>query len=241
MRGLWVVFAREIGDAFDSAVAFVYLIGALVLSCGLFMNEFFLTARLDMAPFFRALAPIAGLLLSALTMRSWAEDLKTRTIEIWMTLPLCIWQVVLGKFLAALSLWAVFLVGTTPIVIMLSSLGSPDLGLIASSYAGAFLLGGLFISVGLFASALSQDQVVAFVISLTLCTLLYASGHAKLVAILDGQMDGLGRGLQAHASALFHYQNFTAGLVSLASTIWFVGLTAVFLGLNGHLVSRLRA
>lgn len=241
LRGTLVVFRRELAAVFDSSVAYVYLIGALLLSCALFMNEFFLTGRLDMAPFFDSLAPISALLVPALTMRLWAEDLKTRTFELWMTLPLQSWQVVLGKYLAALSVWVVFLLGTTPIVIMLTWLGEPDLGLIASGYLGALLLGGLFLSLGLFASALSSDQVVAFVTSVTLCAVLLASGHPKVVAVLDGQFSGAGRALAATISALPPYEEFTRGLVSLASLVWFGGLTATFLGLNAAMVARLRS
>lgn len=240
LRGVRVVFARELAAVFDSPVAYVYLIGGLLLSGSLFMNEFFLTGRLDMTPFFDALAPIAGLLLPALTMRLWAEDLKTRTFELWMTLPLAPWQIVLGKYAAALSLWIVFLVGSTPIVVMLAWLGEPDLGLIASGYLGAALLGGLFLAVGLFASSLSKDQVVAFVVTVVCCALLLASGHPKTVAMLDGQVPGLGRGLASSASALPHYEDFVRGLVSLASSLWFVGVSAVFLGLNASVVARNR-
>ncbi len=241
LGGVRVVFRRELGAAFDSPVAYVYLIGALLLSSALFMNEFFLTARLDMTPFFDSLAPIAGLLLPALTMRVWAEDLKTRTFELWMVLPLDPWQVVLGKFFAALCIWIVFLLGTLPIVSMLCWLGSPDLGLIASGYLGAFLLGSLFISGGLFASALSSDQVVAFVVSLSLCALWLASGHPKVVAMLDGQVNGSGRALASTISALPHYEAFVRGLISLSSALWFVGLSALFLGLNAAHVARSRS
>ncbi len=241
LRGIGVVYRRELAAVFDSSVAYVYLIGALLLCCALFMNEFFLTGRLDMAPFFDALAPISALLLPALTMRLWAEDLKTRTFELWMTLPLSAGQVVVGKYLAALSVWVVFLIGTLPIVLMLTWLGDPDLGLISSGYLGALLLGGLFLAIGLFASALSSDQVVAFVTSVTLCALLLATGHPKVVAILDGQASGLGRALAGTVSALPPYEELARGLVSLASLVWFGGLTATFLGLNAAMVARLRS
>jgi ABC-2 type transport system permease protein len=241
LRGTLVVYRRELAAVFDSSVAYVYLIGALLLSCALFMNEFFLTARLDMAPFFDALAPISALLLPALTMRLWAEDLKTRTFELWMTLPLAAWQVVVGKYLAALTVWVVFLLGTLPIVVMLTWLGEPDLGLIASGYVGALLLGGLFLAIGLFASALSSDQVVAFVTSVAICALLLATGHPKVIAVLDGQLSGLGRGLAGTVSALPPYEELTRGLVSLASLVWFGGLSATFLGLNAAMVARSRS
>ena len=106
---------------------------------------------------------------------------------------------------------------------------------------GAFLLGSLFISGGLFASALSSDQVVAFVVGLGLCALWLASGHPKVVAMLDGQVNGLGRALASTISALPHYEAFVRGLISLSSTLWFVGLSSLFLGLNAAHVARNRS
>lgn len=238
--GVLVVLGRELGAIFDSSVAYVYLVGAVLLSSSLYMNEFFLTARVDMTPFFEALFPIAIFLVPALTMRLWAEDRRTRTFELWMTLPLAPWQVVAGKFLAAVCVWCTYLLGTTPIVVMLAVLGEPDLGLIASGYLGALCLGSLLIAVGLFASALSSDQIVAFVVSVAVGALFFASGHPMVVAVLDSQLAGLGRGLAGTLSALPRYEELVRGLVSLETLVWFDGFALVFLGLNTALVQRLR-
>ena len=243
VRGVSVVFGRELGAFFDSAIAYVYLISALVLLSSLFMNEFFLTGRLDMTPFFDDLAPISVFLLPAVTMRLWAEDKKTRTFELWMTLPLRAGQVVVGKFAAALALYSLFLVGTLPIVIMLESLGDPDLGLVLSGYLGAFLLGALFLAMGLFLSGLTGDQIVAFVTSV-LCGFAFVfTGHPKVVAVLDGMAPGaeLGTHLAGSVAALPHYESFVRGLVQLPSLVWFVALAAAFLWLNSLVVSKVRS
>ena len=243
LRGVAIVAGRELAAFFDSAIAYVYLITALVLLSSMFMNEFFLTGRLDMTPFFDSLAPISVFLLPAVSMRLWAEDKKTRTFELWMTLPLRPGQVVLGKYLAALALYSLFLLGSTPIVLMLVNLGDPDLGLIASGYLGAFLLGGLFLAFGTFLSGLTGDQIVAFVSSVLLGFVFLFSGHAKVIAVLDGMSPNIDAGtwLADHVSALPHYESFLRGLIELSSLVWFAGLSAVFLWLNAVFVARDRA
>jgi ABC-2 type transport system permease protein len=243
LSGVRVVAGRELGAFFDSAIAYVYLISALVLLGSLFMNEFFLTGRLDMTPFFDSLAPLSIFLLPAITMRLWAEDKKTRTFELWMTLPLRPGQVVLGKFGAALGLYCMFLLGTLPIVAMLLSLGDPDLGLIASGYLGALLLGCLFLSFGTFLSGLTGDQIVAFVSSVLCGFLFISTGHPKVIAVIDGMSPewSVGTWLGDHVAALPHYENFLRGLVELPSMIWFLGLSSLFLWLNTLFVAKDRA
>ncbi|MFT7668483.1 MAG: ABC-2 type transport system permease protein [Planctomycetota bacterium] len=242
LQGVGVVFGRELGAFFDSAIAYVYLISALVLLTSLFMNEFFLTGRLDMTPFFDALAPLSIFLLPAVTMRLWAEDKKTRTFELWMTLPLRPGQVVCGKYLAALALYCMFLLGTAPIVIMLMVLGNPDLGLIFSGYLGAFGLGVLFLAFGSFLSSLTGDQIVAFVTSVLCGFLFIFTGHPKVIAVLDGISPDLGAGsfLADNLAALPHYDSFVRGLVELSSVVWFAGLAAAFLWLTTVVVSKVR-
>lgn len=242
LGGVAVVFGRELAAFFDSAIAYVYLISALVLLCSLFMNEFFLTGRLDMTPFFDTLAPLSIFLLPAITMRLWAEDKKTRTFELWMTLPLRPAQVVLGKYAASLALYCLFLLGSSPIVIMLMSLGDPDLGLILSGYLGAFWIGALFLAFGSFLSSLTGDQIVAFVTSVLVGFLFVFSGHAKVIAVLDGMAPELEIGslLSETLSALPHYESFVRGLVELSDLVWFAGFVGVFLWLNTLVVARIR-
>ncbi len=221
----------------------VFLVAGLVVLNGSFMNEFFLSGRLDMTPLFELLLVLSIALLPAMTMRLWAEDRKHRTFELWMTLPLRPMQIVAGKFLAAFALWAIFLAGTLPVVVMLLALGTPDLGLIVGGYLGALLLGALFLSFGLFLSALSGDQVVAFLGSVLLAFLFVSTGHPKVVAVLDGMAPDLGFGsfLQQTLSVRPRYEELVGGLVSLANLVWFLGLSAAFLWLNGVVVRRFRS
>lgn len=242
VRGLTLVASRELGAAFDSAVAYVVLAGGVLVLSTLFMNEFFLTGRLDMTPLFDDLALLSIVLLPAISMRSFAEDKRTRTFELWMTLPLAPLQVVLGKYLAALALYALFLAGTLPVPIMLFALGDPDPGRIAAGYLGALSLGLLFLAAGNFLSALSRDQIVAFAAALLCAFLLLGSGDPRFVAVADGMWPAaaLGSLLAENVSALPHYQRFLQGLLDPGSIAYFLGLAAAFLWLNAQAVLRVR-
>lgn len=242
LSGVGVVLGRELGAFFDSAIAYVATIAGLLLVTSLFMNEFFLTGKLDLTPLFDLLAPLSAVLLPAITMRVWAEERKQRTFELWATLPLRSGQVVLGKYLATLVLFAVFLCGTLPIVGMLLALGRPDLGLIAAGYLGALLFGALLLAIGCLISSLTADQIVAFLLAALAGFVLIASGHPTVTAVLDGAAPrlGLGRFLADHVSALPHFERFVRGLVAGSSLVYFVGLAAVALLLNALVVTRLR-
>lgn len=243
LAGVRIVAAREFGAAFDASIALIYLVTGLVVLNGSFMNEFFLSGRLDMRPLFELLLSLAVALLPAMSMRLWAEDRKARTFELWMTLPLRPMQVVLGKFVAALALWTIFLAGTLPVVAMLVALGEPDLGLVVAGYLAALLLGALFLSFGLFLSSLTGDQIVAFVTSVLAAFLFVASGHPKVVAVLDGMSPALGAGsfLEQTISVRPRYERVLDGLVELSTLVWFGALTSAFLWLNGVVVARFRS
>jgi len=243
VAGTLIVLRRELGATFGSAVAYVYTVAAILLVNSLFMNEFFLTGRLSMRPFFDALPWLSVLLLPAISMRLWSEERKQRTFELWMTLPLAPSQVVLGKFLAALGLYLVFLAGTLPIPILLEVLGDPDRGLIVSGYGGAVLLGALFLAVGGLLSALSRDQITAFIASVLAGFLFVATGHERVIAVLDGlaPRQGLGTRIADHVSALPRYEDLVRGLIELSDLLWFLGVTGVFLAATTWVVTRFRA
>jgi ABC-2 type transport system permease protein len=243
LAGVRVVATKELGAYFDSSIAAVYLVVGLVVLGTLFMNGFFLAGRLDMTPLFEDLGRLSVVLLPAMTMRLWAEDKKARTFELWMTLPLSPLQVVLGKYLAAAALYALFLAGTLPVVAMLLSLGTPDLGLIAAGYLGALLLGLLLLAAGMLLSALTTDQIVAFVAGVLVAFVLVGSGEPRFVAIADGLVPGLqlGTWLERTVSALPHYRRFLRGLVDPGSVVYFLGLAAALLWLNEWVVRRQRA
>ncbi len=242
IRAIKIIFSRELGAIFDSSVAYIYFIAFTLLTVGIFMNEFFVVSVIDMTPYFKLLPMLLIVFMPALTMRIWAEEKRVETFELLMTMPLTPAQIVIGKFKAVFVFYLLTLCGSLPIVIMLKSLGSPDLGLILSGYIGAALLGALFISFGLFTSGVTANQIVAFVLAVFIGFLFVFSGDDRVVSILDGLTPHLQAGtfLYESFSAIPHYQAMTGGLLCASDVFFFVSMTAVFLWLNAISVNRSR-
>lgn len=232
--GIRVVAAREMGAYFDAPIAYIYASVFLILSCATFMNAFFLNGLVDMTPFFEVLPFLLIPFIPAITMRVWAEERAQNTYELLITLPLEPFQLVLGKYCAALLFYLIVLAGSLPIVAMLIFLGEPDPGLIAGGYIGSILLGALFLAFGLFISALTSDQIVAFVLATLLGFILVFSGHPKVVEVLDGMLPNLGFGtlLFDSISIVPHFNAFMAGIVTLNHTAYFILTSLFFVWMN---------
>jgi len=231
LRGTRLVAGRELGAMFDSGIAYVYAVAFALLANSIFMNEFFLTGTVDMTGFFELLPLLLAFFLPAISMRIWAEERKQRTIETLLTLPIRPLQAILGKYAAALGLFGLFLGTSLPIPIMLAVLGTPDWGLVLSGYLGLVLFGGLFLAFGSLLSALSSDQIVAFVTSTAVGFLLVLTGNQSVVAVLDGLAPRLAPGtlLQESISVLPHYEALVGGVIELSSLVYFVSLGALSL------------
>jgi ABC-2 type transport system permease protein len=242
LGGAALVAGRELAAYFDSAIAYVFTIAFVVLANSIFMNEFFLTGTVDMTGFFDRMPLLLAFFLPAITMRLWAEERRQRTIEVLLTLPIRTLQAVVGKYLAALVLYGLFLVGSLPILGMLFVLGDPDPGLVAGGYLGLVLFGALFLAFGAFLSALSGDQIVAFVVSTVLGFALVLLGNDQVVAVFDGLAPGwsVGTLLYENVSVMPHYDAFVRGAVDLSSTLFFVVLSCVFLWANALVLDRTR-
>lgn len=236
------VAMRELRQYFDSKIAFVFVIAFGLLANSMFMNEFFLTGNVDMTGFFEQMPLLLPLFLPALTMRLYAEERRTRTIELLLTLPLRPIHATLGKVLAATYVYLMFLAVTGPIPIMLLVLGDPDLGAIAVGYLGLFSCGAFLIALGTFVSALSADQIVTFVATSLAGYLLVFSGNPQVVAILDGLAPALGAGtiLRDSFSLLPHYEEFVRGVIALPSLGYFAAMSALFLWLTAHVLEKHR-
>ncbi|MSR62452.1 MAG: ABC transporter permease [Planctomycetes bacterium] len=241
--GVHLVAARELGAAFDSGIATIATIALTLLASSIFMNEFFLTGTVDMTPFFDLLPLLLAFFLPALSMRLWAEEKKSRTIELLFTLPIRPLQAVLGKYLAALALYGLFLACTLPIPVMLCALGAPDLGAIASGYLGLVAFGALFLAFGGLLSALARDQIVAFVTSTLVGFAFVLSGEERAVSVLDGLFPALSLGsfLREHLSVLVPYGEFVRGVVRLSAGAYFVLLSGFFLWATALVLERDRA
>lgn len=237
-----LIAGRELGACFDGKIAYVSTIAFVVLANSIFMNEFFLTGTVDMSGYFELMPLLLPFFLPAVTMRLWAEERKTRTLELLMTLPVRPSAAVLGKFLAALGLYALFLLGSLPIVAMLFSLGDPDPGLIVAGYLGLLLLGSFLLALGTFLSSLVSDQIVAFVTAAVVGSAFVLLGNDSVVAVLDGLFPerAIGTWLLEHVSVRPHFEAFVRGVVPASGVIWLLGGTSVFLWLTATTLRRHR-
>lgn len=177
MHSFLAVFKRELKSYFTTPLAYVFLVIFLFFSGYLTFKEGFYEMRqADMRAFFMNLPLLFVFMVPSTAMRLWAEERKVGSIELLFTLPITITQAVLGKFFAAWLFLAIALALTFPMVITVSYLGDPDVGLIITGYIGSLLMAGGFLAIGCFFSAVSKNQVISFVLSVVACAVLVFAG-----------------------------------------------------------------
>ena len=243
MKDLITIFRRELGSYFNSAIAYIFLIVFALVTCGVYMLSFFLVGRVEMRSFFGILPMMLVVFVPAITMRLWAEDRKTGTYELLLTLPMKTWQLVLGKFLASFVFYLIGLATTLTIPVMLALLGDPDWGPILGGYFGSLLCGAFFIALGLFISGICKDQIVAFVLAMVACFAFYMLGMPFVAAVVDGWTGNLqlGTHVLSFVAMTKHFESVERGLIDLRDVIYFGAMTILFLGLNAlYLDSRMR-
>src|SRR6185312_741624 len=227
MRNVLTVARRELAGYFATPVATVFIVIFLVLQGAVTFNlgQFFDRGQADLNPFFTFIPWVFLLLVPAITMRLWAEERRLGTIELLLTLPLTQAQAVLGKFLAAWAFCAIALLLTFPFVITVNILGQPDNGVIASGYVGCLLVAGAFLSVGSAMSALTRNQVIAFVLAVAVCFVFAVASYPLVTDFLSHNIPALGA-VARRIAVIDRFQDFTRGIVSLRDVIFF----ATFIG-----------
>lgn len=232
MRHILTITRRDLGSLFLSPIGYIFMIVFLVISVGLYMTSFFAFPQADMRAFFSNLPLIFCVFIPAVTMRTWAEERKENTWELLLTFPMRASELVLGKFFAMFLFFAITLAGTVTVPIMLSVLGNPDNGAMLGGYVGSLLLGGFFLSLGIFFSGFCKDQIVAFVVTLLACFAIFLLGTQFIASYLDGFMPGLGSNLGQLVGLIDHFTPFTRGVIDIADVLYFVAWTVLFLVLN---------
>ena len=243
MTNTMFVIRRELADYFATPVAYVFIVIFLALLGALtfFMGSFFGRGQADLSAFFQFHAWVYMLLIPAISMRMWAEERKSGTIELLMTLPLSLKQVVIGKSLAAVIFTAITLALTFPFWMTVNYLGNPDNGIILAGYVGSLLMAAGFLAVGSFISALTKNQVVAFVMTTAVCFVLIASGTPIVLSFFSGWAPKIVVEFISSLSFLTHYADISKGVLDLRDLIYFLSLIAVFLFANMLAVDRLKA
>src|ERR1700759_3496919 len=188
MNTLGPVFAREFKSYFATPLAFVFIV-IFLFAMGAFtfyLGHFYDNGVADLTVFFGYHPWLYLFLVPALAMRLWAEERRSGTMELLLTLPVPLWATVLGKFLAAWAFAGLALLLTFPIWITVNYLGSPDNGVIFASYLGSFLMAGAYLSIGSAISAATSNQVIAFVISVVVCFLFTVAGAPVVIDAFQG-------------------------------------------------------
>jgi ABC-2 type transport system permease protein len=223
MNSLRAVFKRELKGYFATPLAYVFLVIFLFFSGYLTFKEGFYDVRqADMSKFFMNLPLLFVFMVPSTAMRLWAEERKVGSIELLLTLPITIWQAVLGKFLAAWLFLTIALALTFPKVITVCYLGKPDLGLIVTGYVASWLMAGGFLAIGCFFSTISKSQVISFVLSVVACAILVFAGMPTTLSYLStflpaGLVDAVGA-----MSFLTHFDSMQKGILRFSDLSYFV-------------------
>jgi ABC-2 type transport system permease protein len=242
MNGLYAVYRRELAAYFQTPLAYVFLFvfAAAAPAFAFCFGRFFDTNRADLAPLFYYLPWLLIVLMPALAMRCWAEERDRGTLEFLMALPIPLWASTGGKFLAAWSVAVLALILTVPMWFAVNYLGSPDNAAIATAYLGAILLAGTYLALGQAMSATTSNQVVAFVLGVSLSFLVTLAGHSFVLALLTGSVMPGVLEFVASLSLLERYEGMRYGVIALNDLVYFLGLILVSLAISAVLIAERR-
>ncbi len=231
MRNVALILRRELASYFATPLAYVFILIFLVLANAFtfYVGDFYQRGQADLRPFFLFHPWLYLFLIPALTMKLWAEERKSGSIELLMTLPVKTWEAVLGKYLAAWLFTGLALALTFPIWITVNYLGSPDNGVIFASYLGSLLLAGGFLAIGSCMSALTRNQVVAFILGVVACFVLLLAGYPLVLDAFRGWAPQTLIEAVASLSLLTHFQSITRGVLEARDVLYFAMLIAFFL------------
>lgn len=234
MTSAGTIFQREINSYFLSPIAYIVIAVFTVFSGYFFSVMLGLTQETTLRYSFAYTQFILSILTPVITMRLFAEENKTGTIEPLMTAPVTDFEVVFGKFLAAFALYNVMIAPTAFYILFLIWVGDPDYGAIASSYIGLVLMGGLFVSMGLLFSAITKNQIVAAVIGIVALLILLVMGLASAEA------EGWFYSSLRYIGTYDHWETFTKGIVDTRDVVYYVSFTALLLFIVVRIVESRR-
>jgi ABC-2 type transport system permease protein len=243
MRNILTIFRRELASYFATLLAYVFIVIFLVMAGVLtfFLGNFFERGQADLQSFFTFHPWLYLVLIPALSMRLWAEERKSGTIELFLTLPIRMTEAVVGKFLAAWCFAGIALALTFPFWITVNFLGRPDNGVILASYIASFLMAGAFLAIGACLSALTKNQVIAFVVTAAVCFLFTVSGSQIVLGFIKSWAPETVLGTVAGFSFLTHFNAIIRGVIDLRDAVFFLSVIAFFLYANAIIVDLKKA
>jgi ABC-2 type transport system permease protein len=231
MHNVRILFKRELASYFATPLAFVFIVIFLILA-GAFafmLGGFYERSQADLEPFFSYHPWLYLFLIPAISMRLWAEERKSGSIELLMTLPITLWQAVIGKYLAAWAFAGIALALTFPIWITVNYLGDPDNGAIFAAYIGSLLMAGGFLAIGSCLSAATRNQVIAFIFTVVVCFGFLLSGFPLVLGMFQGWLPQALLDAIASLSFLTHFESISKGVIDVRDLIYFGALIAAWL------------
>ena len=244
MKNTISIFKRELRGYFLTPVAYIFMILFLWLVTGLtfWFSRIYENRQADLAAFFNWMPILFILFMPAISMRLWAEERKSGTIELLMTLPVTMGQAVMGKFLAAWAFATVSIVMTFPMWVTIGYVGNPDHGTIVTGYLGSILLAGAFIAIGAFVSSMTKNQVVAFIITAFFGFVFFLIGFPPAVELMKSWffpevlLDTV-----SSLSFFTHFDGLSRGLVEARALTFFGSLIVLSLFLNAIFLDAKKA
>ena len=231
MNKILVIFRRELKGYFATPLAYVFIFFFLILAAVFTfqLGGLFQRGQADLLPFFRWHPWLYLVLIPAISMRIWAEERNSGSIELLLTLPVTLWQAVLGKFLAAWAFAGIALALTFPVWITVNYLGSPDNGAIIAAYFGSFLMAGGFLAIGTCLSAATRNQVIAFVTAAVLGFVILLAGFPLVLDFVRSIFPQAVVDAIASLSFLTHFEAISKGVVDLRDLVYFAALIGFWL------------
>jgi len=243
MRIVWTIVKRELAAYFTSPVAYVFLVIFLLLT-GFFTftaGNFFERGEASLAAFFGWHPWLYLVLVPAVGMRVWAEERRSGTIELLLTLPVATWQAIVAKFLASWLFLALALALTFPAVLTVNVLGDPDNGVILAGYLGSLFLAGAYLAVSCMTSAMTRNQVVAFILSVVVCLFLVLAGFNPVTDLRVRWASPEVVDTIAAFSVVTHFDGFQRGIVDSRDLLFFLSVIGFALFATGVIIRGHRA
>jgi len=238
MREIRAIARRELAAYFTSPVAYVFLVIFLLMT-GFFTftaGNFFERGEASLAAFFGWHPWVYLVLVPAVGMRLWAEERRSGTLELLLTMPVAPWQVIVAKFLASWVFLAVALALTFPTVITVNVLGDPDNGIIVAGYLGSLFLAGAYLAVSCMTSAMTRNQVVAFILAVVACLFLVLAGFNPVTDLMTRWASPALVDTVAAFSVVTHFDGFQRGVVDLRDLAYFLSVIGFALFATGVII-----
>jgi ABC-2 type transport system permease protein len=228
MDTILAIFKKEFKSYFVSPIAYVFITVYLVVSNFLFFQSFFLINQADMRGYFELLPWIFLFFVPAVTMRSWSEERKGKTLELLLTWPVSDLEVVAGKFIAAFCFLTVVILLSLSIPVTIMFLGKPDMGPIFGGYAGALLMGGAYLAIGMWVSSYTENQIIAFILGVVATFVLFIIGNPFFTMAAPQVLVPL----FSYLGLSTHFESIQRGVIDSRDILYYLSTIGFFLFLN---------